>query len=168
MQNHLKEIIYGLVDRGVEFIIGGGVAAVLHGVERVTMDLDIAIDLSPENIARFKGAVDALGLKPRVPVEVESLADPATVRQMVEEKRAVVFSFTDPRHPLRHLDLFIRPDLTYAALAPHTVTLETDGRVLRVLSAARLLAIKEAIHPPRAKDALDIAELRLLLGKRND
>lgn len=42
MQNHLKEIIYRLADRGIDFIIGGGVAAVLHGVERVTMDLDIA------------------------------------------------------------------------------------------------------------------------------
>ncbi|HEY8241636.1 MAG TPA: hypothetical protein VIH35_09325, partial [Kiritimatiellia bacterium] len=90
MQNHLKEILFTLKDDGVEFIIGGGVAAVLHGVERVTMDLDIAIDLSPDNIERFKRAAGRLGLKPRVPVAIEKLADPATVNQMVQEKGALV------------------------------------------------------------------------------
>jgi hypothetical protein len=168
MQNHLKEIIYGLADRGVDFIIGGGVAAVLHGVERVTMDLDIAVDLSAANMAKFKAAIDELGLKPRVPIPIEKLADPAIVRQMIDEKHAVVFSLTDPNNPLRHLDLFIRPELTYLALKPHTVNVEADGRILRVLSASHLLALKEAIQPPRPKDVLDIAELRALLRTQDE
>ena len=168
MQNHLKEIIYGLCDRGVDFIIGGGVAAVLHGVERVTMDLDIAVDITPANIAKFKAAMDELGLKPRVPVAIEKLADPATVRHMIDEKQAVVFSLTDPNNPLRHLDVFIRPELTYVALTPHATTIEAEGRTLRVISASHLLALKEAIKPARPKDAMDIAELRTLLKMRHD
>ena len=35
MSNHINEILFALTDAEVEFIVGGGVAAVLHGVERV-------------------------------------------------------------------------------------------------------------------------------------
>lgn len=40
MQNHLKDILKELTERGVQFVICGGVALVLHGVERMTLDLD--------------------------------------------------------------------------------------------------------------------------------
>ena len=43
MSNHINEILFALADEGVEFILGGGVAAVLHGVERVTLDIDLDI-----------------------------------------------------------------------------------------------------------------------------
>lgn len=43
MENYLKEMLVTLTDAGVEFVVGGGVACVLHGVERVTLDLDIAV-----------------------------------------------------------------------------------------------------------------------------
>ena len=48
---HYEEIISALVDHDVDFIIGGGVACVLHGVERVTMDVDIAVATDAENFA---------------------------------------------------------------------------------------------------------------------
>ena len=37
MSNHINEILFALTDAEVEFIVAGGVAAVLHGVERVTL-----------------------------------------------------------------------------------------------------------------------------------
>jgi hypothetical protein len=36
MKNYLKEMLVTLADAGVEFVVGGGVACVLHGVERIT------------------------------------------------------------------------------------------------------------------------------------
>ncbi len=53
MKNHLTEILLALADARVDFVVAGGVAAVLHGVERVTMDLDLAVDLRPENVQAF-------------------------------------------------------------------------------------------------------------------
>jgi hypothetical protein len=41
----LKELVAG----GVDFILGGGVACVLHGVERVTMDVDVAVHMASAN-----------------------------------------------------------------------------------------------------------------------
>ena len=40
-----EEILSTLVDSAVDFIIAGGVACLLHGVERVALDVDIAVAL---------------------------------------------------------------------------------------------------------------------------
>lgn len=61
------------------------------------MDIDIALDLSAENIHRFREAMDNLGLRPLVPVPIESLDDRELVGVMVEEKQAILFMLADPR-----------------------------------------------------------------------
>ena len=70
MENYLKEMLVTLADAGVEFVVGGGVACVLHGVERVTLDLDIAVQMNSPNLDRLIGAVERLNLQPRVPVSL--------------------------------------------------------------------------------------------------
>ena len=155
-----EEILGALAKAGVEFIVGGGVACVLHGVERVTMDVDVAVQMQADNFGKFVSVMSQLGLKPRVPIPPESLLDPQTVRMMVEEKQALVFSFIDPDRPFRHVDLFIRNDLSYASLIHDVEWKDIHGLRIRVISRQRLLAIKLAIHPPRAKDAIDIEWLR--------
>ena len=59
-ESHLIEILCTLQDRGVDFVVAGGVAAVLHGVERMTLDLDVAVSLDPYNLRRFLSALDQL------------------------------------------------------------------------------------------------------------
>lgn len=44
-------------DAQVEFVIIGGVCAVMHGVPIVTLDLDVCIRLSPQNLYRLERAV---------------------------------------------------------------------------------------------------------------
>ena len=41
-----------LADAGVEFVVGGGVACVLHGVERVTL-IDVAVQMNSPNLDRL-------------------------------------------------------------------------------------------------------------------
>jgi hypothetical protein len=67
-KNHLKEIITTLDEDGVRFIICGGVALVLHGIERMTMDIDLAVDMTAQNLRKFLAAMKKLKLKPREPL----------------------------------------------------------------------------------------------------
>ena len=154
------EILGALTDAGVEFIVGGGVACVLHGVERVTMDVDVSVHMTPTNLGRFIGAITKLGLKPRVPIALTALLDPAVIRAMVEDKHALVFSFIDPDRPIRHVDMFLTADLDYESLLPDSEWIDLGRIRVRIVNRRRLLAIKLAIRPPRAKDALDIEFLR--------
>lgn len=155
-----QDMLLALARKDVDFIVAGGVAAVLHGVPRVTYDLDISVDMAPENVARLLDAMREEGLQPRAPVPAEALMDAEAVDKMVREKGALVFTFLDPGDPLRHVDVFLTRELSYGQLVGQAETAELHGYRIRILSARHLLKLKEAIRPPRDKDALDIQYLR--------
>ncbi len=157
---YLIELIASLADNDVAFIICGGMAAVYHGVERMTMDLDISLDMELGNVHRFLETVRELGLVPRPPVPPESLLEPDTLRRFVQEKNARVFTFWDPETPYRQIDVFLTDDQSYALLKDFTVNAKVDGRTVRVLSMPKLLELKTRIPNPRDKDRLDIEALR--------
>lgn len=163
---YLIELICSLADNGVAFIICGGMAAVYHGVERMTMDLDISLDMVPENIHRFLKTARDLGLVPRAPVPADSLLDPETVKGFIRDKNARVFTFWDPQSPYRQIDVFLTDDQAYSLLKDHTVAAKVDGRTVRVLSMEKLLELKRRIQNPRDKDRLDIEALRRIIGNR--
>lgn len=58
----LEQILPALSEAGIEFIIVGGVAAIVHGSARLTQDLDIVYRRNPDNIVRLASA-----LKPFAP-----------------------------------------------------------------------------------------------------
>ncbi|MBI1930715.1 nucleotidyl transferase AbiEii/AbiGii toxin family protein [Candidatus Poribacteria bacterium] len=45
---------------GVDYILIGGVAVVLHGMERLTRDIDIFVKIVPENIDQLRKALHAV------------------------------------------------------------------------------------------------------------
>ncbi len=60
MQNFYEEVIARLAQAQVEFVVVGGVSAVLQGAPIVTVDLDICYRRSPQNIARLAAALQPL------------------------------------------------------------------------------------------------------------
>jgi hypothetical protein len=163
MENYLKEMLVTLASAEVEFVVGGGVACVLHGVERVTLDLDIAVQMSAANLDRLVDAVERLKLQPRVPVSLADIGDPDFVRSMVVEKGALVFSLADFDKPLRHLDIFLSPSLSFERLSEGATWFDIGGTKIRVASKQLLVKIKSEITPLRPKDVLDLQELSRLI-----
>jgi hypothetical protein len=162
MSNHINEILFALSDADVEFIVGGGVAAVLHGVERVTLDVDLALNMEPENVKKFLGVMEELGLKPRVPVPARDLMSAEAVQRMIAEKGAMVFSFVDLDRPLRQVDIFLRSNLAFADLDESAHVVVVEKRSIKIIGIGKLLEIKRAILPVRDKDLIDIKELEKL------
>ena len=162
MSNHINEILFALTDAEVEFVVGGGVAAVLHGVERVTLDIDLALDMDPENVEKFLYAIHELGLQPRVPVPARDLMSREAVRRMIAEKGALVFSFVDFSRPLRHVDIFLQDNLSFGDLSRDAGEVIIENRKIKIIGIAKLLEIKRAISPSRDKDLIDIKELERL------
>ena len=167
MKSFLKDLIFALHDSGIEFIIGGGVALVLHGIERMTLDLDIALNLTQANVDTFLEVLDENSMIPRVPVSGNALSDPTAVQQMIKEKNAIVFTFVDPNEPLKQVNVFLRAELQYNVLKKDSMICELEGREVRVISPEKLLQLKEDINPPRPKDVFDITEIRNLIDSTN-
>lgn len=163
-EDHLKSLILGLCDRGVQFYIGGAVALVLHGAPRMTLDLDIGIEMSTDNVKRFLIAVGEMGLTPRAPVPPEVLMDQASLDQIVTEKGALVYTSIDINRPYRQIDVFINRDHAYAHLINDTVSCTIEDRTVPILSLKRLEKQKKRVKPMREQDYADLRTLRRLLG----
>ena len=58
MLNGLKGVFACLNSHDVRYLVIGGVAAIAHGVNRLTYDLDILIDATPENAERLLAALE--------------------------------------------------------------------------------------------------------------
>jgi predicted nucleotidyltransferase len=65
MPNFLEEIVTVLARAQVEFVIVGGVSAILQGAAIVTGDLDLCYRRTPANIARLVAALAPLNPRPR-------------------------------------------------------------------------------------------------------
>ena len=165
MSNHINEILFALTDAEVEFVVGGGVAAVLHGVERVTLDIDLALDMDPANVEQFLAVMHELGLRPRVPVPARDLMSREAVQRMIAEKRALVFSFVDFDRPLRHVDIFLHGNLSFEELSRGARKVVIEDRAIKIMGIGKLLETKRAITPLRDKDLIDIKELERLQGR---
>jgi hypothetical protein len=110
-----------------------------------------AVATDPANFAKFLSVMEKLGLKPRVPIDPRSLLDPGVMDHIIHDKQALVFSFLDPDLPIRQVDMFLRSDLSHQSMAAYVETVEFHGKKLKVVSKRKLLEIKLAIDPPRAK-----------------
>ena len=165
MSNHINEILFALTDAEVEFIVGGGVAAVLHGVERVTLDIDLALDMEPANVEKFLQVMRKLRLQPRVPVPARDLMSREAVGRMIAEKGAMVFSFVDFARPLRHVDIVLQDNLSFEELSTGARKIVIEHRAIKIMGIGKLLETKRAITPLRDKDLIDIKQLEKLQGQ---
>ena len=62
MLNRLQDVFRSFQQHDVKYVVIGGIAAILHGVPRVTFVLDILIEATPENTHRLLEAMLDAGL----------------------------------------------------------------------------------------------------------
>ncbi len=161
---HLIELLTRLLDKNVEFIICGGLASVYHGVERMTMDLDISLNFEKQNVQRFIDAMKTLKMKPRVPERPESLLDKERIEFFIKEKNALVFTFIDPDIPFKQIDVFLTKENSYQSIISDTIEIKIMNKTTRIVSIKKLIEMKESIEPIREKDKFDIVELKKRLS----
>lgn len=163
--NYLQDILTRLSAKGVRFIICGGVAVVLQGVERMTLDLDLSLDMEADNLSLFLDALRELHMSPRAPVPPETILDGDLRRLLVREKDAVVFSFLDPDNPYKQIDVMLTDAGDYDRLVHEADTVRIGGFPVKVLSRDGLIRMKEALDEPREKDLMDIRALRKMASE---
>jgi len=148
----------------VRYLVVGGVALNLHGVPRMTADLDLAVALDDANLAAALGALAALGLAPSLPVSPAGLRDPEVRRVWTEEKHLIAFPFHDPARPFVSVDLLIQLPLGFDGLWERRTTLNVAGEVVPVMGIDDLIALKRAAG--REQDLADVRALERVKALR--
>jgi hypothetical protein len=152
-----RVILRRLVSHGVEFLVVGGVAAVLNGAPYITFDLDIVHSRQPANIERLLAA----------------LADMDAHYRFRPEVRPNASHVSAPGHNLLHtrlgpIDVLgeIGASEGYEQLLPHcTLTPLSEDLTVQVLNLDKLIQVKE--QAGRDKDLAALPVLRRTLEERN-
>lgn len=104
---------------GVRLLIAGGVAVNAHGYLGYTGDLDLVVELSPDNVRAAFGALAGLGYRPQVPITAEQFADAELRERLVREKGMQVLQFWSDRHQETPIDVFAREPFSFDADIRH-------------------------------------------------
>lgn len=142
---------------GVRYVLVGGLAAIAHGVNRFTADIDFVIQLDPSNAERAVKVLTSLGLKPRVPVDPMQFAIAETRKAWIRDKNMMVFSFFDPGDPFLAVDLFVDYPVEFKGLFERSVVKKIGNLPVRVCSREDLLTMKRKAGRPK-----DLEDVRLL------
>jgi predicted nucleotidyltransferase len=137
-----------LHEHGVRFLIVGGAAATAHGSARLTQDLDVVYDRSPENLDRLVRA-----LAPHEPYLRGAPAGLPFVFDVETLRRGLNFTLTSK---LGDVDLLgeIVGGGGFAELERHCVAMELFGVRCLVLGLDKLIEVKRAAGRPKDLEAL--------------
>jgi hypothetical protein len=149
---------------GIRFVCVGGIAVLLHGVDRVTADLDLVVELTPASSLKAIEALLAAGYRAKIPADPRGFADPKTRRQWLDEKHMQVLSFWDTKRTRPDVDIFVEYPLDFETLYTQSVPVKLGRGTYRIASVEHLIAMKRKAG--RAKDMQDIEELQARENKR--
>jgi hypothetical protein len=147
------ECLFRALDaNGVEYVLIGGLGAVLRGSTAMTNDADIVPARDPENLARLSDALIDLGARLRVEGETEGVA--------FEPHPVLLASMTMLNLTTRcgDLDLAFRAAALedYGALRAGSSVFDIDGLRVRVASLSDIIRSKETADRPRDRAVLPI------------
>jgi hypothetical protein len=81
LNQDFKEFIQSLNDNNVRYLVVGGYAVALHGYPRYTKDIDIWVQLSPENATKMIKAIDQFGFG-SLGLQINDFLEPDTIIQL--------------------------------------------------------------------------------------
>jgi hypothetical protein len=141
------EMLRVLAQHDVEYVLIGGLAAILHGSPTFTNDADICPRQTRENLERLAAALCDMGARIRTDAEPDGL--PFACDAEFLERMKMVNLQTE----YGWFDISFTPggfDRGYDQLAPNAVEYEADGFKVRVAALRDVIYSKEVAN--RTKD----------------
>ena len=166
IQQSYEKILTTLSKAKVRFLVAGGIAMNIHGLERGTHDIDLIVFLERKNVALFSGVMKRLGYRPKVPVSPEDLGDEEVRKRWIKEKNMVVFSFYHPKNPFEVVDIFVHHPRPFREMFQTSKKVRLSGVTVHAVGLRDMLFLKEKAGRP--KDEMDIRYLRNILRKKQE
>jgi hypothetical protein len=150
----LAQVIPPLLRAKVDFILIGGMAAILHGSARVTFDVDVVYSRTQGNIERLAEFFRRFKPRLRGAPYLPFTRDAKTIRNGLNFTLTTMLG-----------DIVLLGEVagggTYSDLLQHSVDIEAFDVYFKCIDLPTLIRIKEAAGRPKDREA--IAELRVLL-----
>ncbi len=155
------ELLKILVRHKVDFIVCGGIAAILHGAPLMTADLDAVYEPSEDNCRRLLAAT----------AELKATDFDVTGRHIVpdlDKLRKLRLHLLNTSHGRLDLLRELGGGAHYDSLVDRCQTIEIDDLQILVLDLEAIIESKEAAGRPKDKVALPFLRALLKLRDEND
>jgi len=144
LNQDFKEFIESLNDNRVRYLVVGGYAVALHGHPRYTKDIDIWIEMTPENAKRVVTALQHFGFG-SLELTPEDFLTPSQVIQL--------------GYPPRRIDLLTSlAGVDFESCYPERITVFIDGVNVDFIDLANLK--KNKLATGRHQDLADLENLK--------
>lgn len=160
MNPSFREILELLNKHEVEYIVVGGVAAVIQGAPVTTFDLDTLVRIRKDNAERLSLALNELDARFR---EYRDIVRP-TEEDILAGGHLLLLTRAGP------LDLlgFVGGKNRYEDLLPHSTEVPMAEGTIRVLNLDELIRQKRESDRPKDRAMLELLEEALKLRSREE
>jgi hypothetical protein len=163
---YYDEVIARLNKNKVKYAVAGGVAVVLYGYTRLTLDLDLIVELSEKNLDKFFDTLYNLEYRPKVPVTKEEFKSKKKRQEWIQKKGMVVFSFFHLKDHLKLIDVFVTEPIRFSDIEKKLQKIKTKDLIVPTVSIEHLKKLK--LLAGRDKDLMDVRQLEEIQRLRDE
>jgi len=147
----IHTVCAALQSEKIPYAIVGGYAVALHGAMRGTVDIDVVITWTLENLQKVELGLKKIGLVSMHPINAESVY--RFRDEYIENRQKIAWNFYDPINPANQVDIVINYDLAKG----HVKKVKTAGGSLHILDLDDLIQMKKKSGRPQ-----DLADVKAL------
>jgi hypothetical protein len=157
------DLFRSLADHNVPYLLVGGLAVNLHGIPRMTMDVDLAVRFTKESVRGLEKMCQELSLVAIQPVTLQQLADSRERERLRAEKNMAAFSLRSPVASEPTVDLLLETVWDFDEAWGRRVVRKVGEISINLVSLVDLITMKVAIGRPQ--DLADVEHLRRFLDE---
>ncbi|MDP3122968.1 MAG: hypothetical protein Q8M46_00035, partial [Thiobacillus sp.] len=119
--------LFAALNRKVDYVLIGGLAIALHGIERATMDIDVTVAMTSDNLSALVGTARELGMTPLLPVPLDALSDLDQLAEWHRERNLEAFALRAPGLAGDTLDVLLFPPVDSAGVRSRAVRFQAGN-----------------------------------------
>jgi predicted nucleotidyltransferase len=160
------EVYQAFNNAGINYALCGGAAVILLGYARMSVDLDLIVELKEDNLEKVYNNLIKLDYQPNAPLTRADFCDIKKLKQLGIEKNMKVVSFYNTKDPFAVVDIGVNLPMIDEILA-NKKNVKVGGADIPMISIDDLIKMKENLARP--KDLTDVVHLKEIKknGKRN-
>ena len=158
-----EDVLRAFQREKVKYVIVGGIALNLLGGYRNTLDLDILVSMTDENLSKVVTVLKKAGYHVKQPVDPLLIADKKTRADWIKNKNMKAFNFYKGERSYEEVDIVIDSPVTFEDANREALKIRVHGLVLHVISRKKFIRMKK--YSGRDKDLTDIEQIKIA-GKR--
>lgn len=155
-----EEILREFQRQKVKYVLVGGMAFNLLGGDRGTLDMDIIVEMTDENLKKIVTILKKAGYHVKQPVNPAMIADKKIREDWIKNKNMKAFNFYKDEKHYEEVDIVIDSPVTFKNAVKKALKAKIGDLNLTIISPEDFIKMKKASG--RDKDLKDVKELKIV------